>query len=436
MKNYPAQLPLEPLPAPPTVTVRVPGSKSITNRALPLAALLARAQTLTLTGCLHSEDTEVMVTALQQLGFGVQIDWPTGVATLHTPAAEPLIPATSADLFVANSGTTMRFLTALVALGHGIYRLDGIPRMRERPIADLLAALSAAGVAAQSVLVRGYPPVEIRAAGLAGGRLRVRGDVSSQFLTGLLLAAPFARQATTITVDGPMVSQPYIDMTVTMLRQFGIAVERPEPGIFQVPGQRTPPPATYAIEPDASAASYFLAAAAVTGGQVTVTGMDMGTLQGDALFADLLVEMGCNIELAPTGMTIVGRPLHGIRVDMNAISDTVMTLAVVACFAAGPTTIHNVAHIRHKETDRLSALATELRKVGVRIDERPDGLTITPGPLRGATLATYNDHRMAMSLALLGLRIPGIVIDQPGCVVKTYPGFWHDWEQLRQPTSA
>jgi 3-phosphoshikimate 1-carboxyvinyltransferase len=327
----------------------------------------------------------------------------------------------------------MRFQTALVALGRGRYRLDGVARMRERPIQDLLEALGQLGVTAISEPGTGCPPVIVDARGLPGGHARIRGQVSSQFLSGLLLVAPLAERPTTLEVVGELVSQPYVHMTVQMVRDFGGRVEEHGRQRFHFPaGQAALQSREYVIEPDASAASYFLAAAAVTGGEVTVAGLDRDrSLQGDVHFADVLAAMGCRVPRPSAGLTVRGGPLRGIDVDLNAISDTVMTLAAVACFADGPTTIRNVAHIRHKETDRLAALAAELRKVGAEVEEFVDGLRITPRPLHGAVLDTYNDHRMAMSLALIGLRVPGIVINNPGCVAKTYPHFWTDLELLR-----
>jgi 3-phosphoshikimate 1-carboxyvinyltransferase len=282
----------------------------------------------------------------------------------------------------------------------------------------------------------------LTANGLPGGSVSIKGDVSSQFLSGLLMATPFARGNVEITVDGPLVSRPYVDMTIRMLYQWRLRASESSPGRFVIPGnQRTAGPApgddgrgepgSYAIEPDASAASYFLAAAAITGGRVTVPGLTGHSLQGDVRFVDVLARLGCTVEYGDQALTVQGGPLTGIDVGMNDISDTVMTLAAVACFAKGSTTIRNVAHVRHKETDRIAALATELRKLGAGIEEFEDGLTIIPGPLHGACVDTYQDHRMAMSLALIGLRVPGVVINDPGCVAKTYPHYFTDLESLR-----
>ncbi len=437
MHDYPAELPVAPLTAAPAATVTVPGSKSITNRALVLAALASRSGPCTLLGALHSEDTEVMADSLTRLGFALDADWPAGRVTVGRNDTGRVIPADAADLYVANSGTSMRFIGAMVSLGQGRYRLDGVPRMRERPIQDLLRALDQVGVEAVSDTGTGCPPVTITARGWSGryGRaLKIRSDVSSQFLSGLLMAAGFAEGSTLLEPDGELVSVPYVTMTTEMMRSWGCDVFTHQPPRygFDIREKRlAPPPATYAVEPDASAASYFWAAAAVAGGRVTVAGLTRKSLQGDVRFVDVLAEMGCRVEECDSGITVHGGRLRGVDVDMNDISDTVMTLGAVALFADGPTTVRNVAHIRHKETDRIAALATELRKFGAAVEERDDGLTITPGPLRGAAVDTYNDHRMAMSLALVGLKVPGVVIRNPGCVAKTYPGFWGDLEKLR-----
>jgi 3-phosphoshikimate 1-carboxyvinyltransferase len=377
-----------------------------------------------------------MVEALGRLGYAIQPYWNEARIEIGMNQSGRLVPAREADLFVANSGTSMRFLTALVALGEGCYRLDGIARMRERPIQDLLTALAALGVRAQCDSPNGCPPVTLHANGMAGGSVVIRGDVSSQFLSGLLLAAPWMQQPLRVRVKGRLVSIPYVNMTLTMLQQWGIGVQASglDTGSnvdIGVELAATAGADHYQVEPDASAASYFLAAAAITGGEVGVTGLSLhASMQGDVAFAQCLIDMGCTL-VSPAPLTIRGGPLKGLDVDMNAISDCVMTLAVVACLAEGPTTIRNIAHIRHKETDRIHALAVELQRLGVGVEEWTDTLKITPAPLRPAAVDTYNDHRMAMSLALLGLRTPGITVKDPGCVRKTYPGFFQDLELLR-----
>jgi 3-phosphoshikimate 1-carboxyvinyltransferase len=430
----PATLAITPLPASATLNavVRPPGSKSITNRALVCAALAAGDSILH--GALDSDDTRVMVDSLQRLGLEVQQDLAS--ATIAVAGCGGRWPRREADLFVGNSGTTIRFLTAMLAIGDGQYRLDGVARMRERPIGDLIDALRSLGVDARSELGNGCPPVVLRAAGLPGGRTRVRGDISSQFLSGLLLAAPYAQRDLEIDVDGVLVSKPYVTMTLRVMESFGVAVEAPGLERFLIPaatryGERKYVGRGYAVEPDASAASYFWAAAAIAGGRVLVRGLNRDALQGDVRFVDCLERMGCDVEHSADGIAVTGGPLRGIEVDMNAISDTVQTLGAVALFADGPTTITGVAHIRHKETDRIGDLARELRKLGAAVEEFADGLRITPGPLHGAAIDTYDDHRMAMSLALPGLRIPGVQIRNPQCTAKTYPGFFQDLERLR-----
>jgi 3-phosphoshikimate 1-carboxyvinyltransferase len=404
-------------------TVRPPGSKSITNRALVCAALAEGRSTLT--GALASDDTQVMIQSLRRIGVGVESRELGALLVVDGTGGKFAAPPEGTELFAGNSGTTIRFLTAMLTLGDGRFRIDGVARMRERPIEDLLHALRQLGATVHSELATGCPPVVIDAAGLPGGTARVRGHVSSQFLSALLMAAPYAQRPVILRVEGPLVSQPYVRMTLGVMAAFGVRVaEADAQGILVPLGKYQV--RSYAIEPDASAASYFFAAAAITGGSVTVEGLSRESLQGDVAFVDVLARMGCNVTRASDRITVNGGPLQGINVDMNAISDTVQTLAAVALFADGPTTITGVAHIRHKETDRSAALATELRKLGATVEERTDGLCITPAPLHGASIATYDDHRMAMSLALVGLRVPGVAIENPSCVAKTYPRFFED----------
>jgi 3-phosphoshikimate 1-carboxyvinyltransferase len=308
--------------------------------------------------------------------------------------------------------------------------------MRERPIADLLDALTQLGANASSEMDIGCPPVSIHANGLPGGTAKIRGDISSQFLSGLLMTAPAARSPVELVVDGPLVSQPYVWMTLEVMRSFGAMCGADETlSNIGIDAPQKYRPTAYEIEPDASAASYFWAAAAITGGEVTVDGLSMSSLQGDVAFVDCLEKMGCEVRRSANSITVIGRPLHGVDVDMNAISDTVQTLSVVALFADGPTNIRDVAHVRHKETDRIAAVATELRKLGAQVEERPDGLTIHPGKHQPAAIDTYRDHRMAMSFALAGLRIPGVRINDPKCVEKTYPNYFDDLGALVRNSS-
>ncbi|MCX7431434.1 MAG: 3-phosphoshikimate 1-carboxyvinyltransferase [Planctomycetia bacterium] len=431
-------------PHPIVGSIRPPGSKSITNRALVCAAL-ARGESL-LTGVLDSQDTRVMAAGLAALGIGVIADWSRG--EVRVAGAGGTVPAAEATLDCAASGTTIRFLSAVCAIGHGTYRLDGTPRMRKRPIGDLLEALQSLGVDASAESPGGCPPVVIRSRGLQGGAASVRGSTSSQFASGLAMVAPCTSQGMQIQFAGTLVSLPYLDMTRRVMEAFGADCS-PEGDR----GWRIAPSGyqgrDYAIEPDASAASYFLAAAAITGGSVRVEGLSRRSMQGDVGFADALGRMGCTVawdDGPEESITVTGRAVRGIDIDMNAISDMVPTLAVVALFADGPTTIRNVAHIRDKETDRIGDLTCELRRLGATVEEHADGFTIapvarteaeSPGPggagLHGATVKTYDDHRMAMSLALVGLRVPGVLVADPACVGKTFP---HYWDRLDAITRA
>jgi 3-phosphoshikimate 1-carboxyvinyltransferase len=381
-------------------------------------------------GALNSEDTRVMIDGLRRLGVGIEVV--DGGKTLIVAGTGGEVPALEADLFCANSGTTIRFLTALATLGHGAFRLDGVERMRARPIGDLLEALNQLGADVRSENENGCPPVIVHANGLLGGTSTVRGGISSQFLSALLMAAPAARSHVELVIQGELVSQPYVKMTAGVMRAFGVDVDASgDLARFDIRAPQAYGGGRYVVEPDASAASYFWAAAAITGGEVTIAGLSSESLQGDVAFVDCLEQMGCEVRRDAGAITVVGRPLRGIDVNMNAISDTAQTLAVVALFANGPTTIRGVAHIRHKETDRIAALAAELRKLGAEVSEHEDGLTIEPGDLRPATIDTYNDHRMAMSFALAGLQFAGVRINNPRCVEKTYPRFFDDLELLR-----
>jgi 3-phosphoshikimate 1-carboxyvinyltransferase len=427
MPVYPPELTISPLTRPPKVKVRPPGSKSLTNRALIVAALAFGKSTLT--GALDSDDTRVMVDSLRKLGLDVQHE-PT-TSTIQIEGCKGKIPSKDAELFIANSGTSLRFLTALVAIGRGEYRLDGTARMQQRPVADLLVALNGLGANASSDLDTGCPPVTMRADGLKGGYAFVKGDVSSQFLSALLMTAPYAKETTTIEVEGVLVSRPYVAMTLDVMEAFGVRIGNHNYRRFNIaPSQYQARP--YAIEPDASAASYFFAAAAITGGTVTVEGLGTTSVQGDMGFVNVLEHMGCRVERSKESTTVTGpSELIAVDVDMNAISDTVMTLAVVALFAQGHSRIRNVGHIRHKETDRIAAVANELRKLGATVEEQPDGLVIfPPDRIQPAKIATYDDHRMAMAFSLVGLKAEGVTILDPGCVAKTYPDYWEDLAKL------
>lgn len=425
MVGMPDTILMTPVSGPILGTIRPPGSKSLTNRALVVAALAAGRSGLS--GVLDSQDTRVMIESLGRLGIDVVHDAAACTARIAGCAGRP--PARSADLWLENSGTSIRFLTALCTLGEGRFRLDGNARMRQRPIGNLARALNALGGDVVCEAGTDCPPVVVSAGGLPGGTATVAGSISSQYLSALLMAAPCARSTVELRIEGELVSQPYVAMTLGVMARFGVTVDADERGRYRITPQSYRA-AEYDIEPDASAASYFFAAAAITGGRVTVPGLSRNALQGDVRFVDVLEQMGCRVDWQSDAITVEGGRLRGIDVDMNAISDTAQTLAAVAVFAEGPTRIRNVAHIRHKETDRIAAVATELRRMGIAVDEHPDGLTIRPGPPRPATIETYDDHRMAMSFALVGLRATAIRIADPGCTAKTYPGYFDDLRAL------
>jgi len=432
---------VQPVSGPVVGTVRPPGSKSLTNRAL-VAAGLAVGESL-LGGCLESDDTRYMVEAWRALGAG--IDWPAAgehgapPVTARVRGTGGRIAPGPTELFVGNAGTAMRFMTAVVALGRGRYRLDGVERMRRRPIGDLLSTLAGLGVDARSAADNGCPPVVVQANGLPGGQVTLAGGTSSQFLSGLLLAAPYADAGVEIHLRGELVSKPYVDMTCRLMADFGVEVEYERHRTFYVAAPQSYVGRVYDVEPDATAASYFWAAAALTGGSVTVAGLSADSAQGDVGFVEVLRRMGCRTDASAGGLTVHGPGrLAGIDVDLNAMPDTALTLAVLALWADGETRIRNVANLRVKETDRLAALAAELRKFGARVDELADGLLIVPpAEPRAAAVATYDDHRMAMSFALAGLKVPGVEITGAECVSKTFPDYFdrlRDLVQRRQET--
>lgn len=374
-----------------------------------------------------------MRSALLQLGLGMSDA--DGVLTVQGLGG-PFTTGTALDLFLGNSGTCMRTLTALLCAGRGEFAVDGVARMRERPIADLIDALRP--ICGNTVVTyagqTGFPPLRISAEGLAGGRTRIKGNVSSQFLTGLLLSLPLCRGAVEVEVDGALVSAPYVDLTLRIMEAFGVKVGNRDFRRFdlaQPAGYRSP--GDYHVEPDASSASYFLAAGAIAGGEVEVRGIGRDSLQGEAKFAEVLAKMGARVEYGTDRVKVSkGKDgLRGIDVDMDSMSDTGMTLAVAALFAEGPTTIRNIGNWRVKETDRIKAMATELRKVGARAEEGPDWLTVhPPGKLSTAEIDTYDDHRMAMCFSLVSLGGIPITIRNPGCTRKTYPGYFNAFRAL------
>jgi 3-phosphoshikimate 1-carboxyvinyltransferase len=425
MRAYPDRYVLTPL-GPVDADVHVPGSKSITNRALLVAALADGRSSLT--GALVAEDATVMVDALRALGAGVEPD-AADPTTIVVDGVGGSWPAAAADLDLALSGTSLRFLTAAVALGQGRFRLDGTSRMRERPIGDLIAALRALGVRLHA-RGDGYPPVVVEAAGLPGGATTVAGDRSSQFLSGLLMAAPYAHGLVTVTVTGTLQSRPFVDLTIDVMRAFGVGVERDGYARFTVrPAAYRARP--FGVEGDATAAGYAWGLAAMAGGRVRVRNLGAGSHQGDGALLDVLGRMGCEVSRDAASSTLrapAGGLLRGGTFDLNDLPDQAQTLAVLALVADAPVEIVRVGNLRIKETDRLRALATELRRLGAEVEERDDALRVTPltAPPAPVAIDTYGDHRMAMAFALVGARWPGVSIREPGCVAKTYPGYFDD----------
>lgn len=422
---------LIPVARPVDRTVSLPGSKSLTNRALLVAALADGVSHID--RLLLADDTRYMLEALDMLGVGIQLDEARRRATITGCAG--LWPNGEADIFCGNAGTVMRFLTAACGTGCGAYRLDGVARMRQRPIAPLVDALRDLGAAIGYADREGYCPITIQPQGrLRGGRVHFRQPPSSQFISALLIAAPLAMGDVMIEIDCELPSKPYVAMTLGVMQAFGAAVVEDKMRHFVVPAPQRYTAARYAVEPDASAASYFFAAAAITGGRITVEGLGATSCQGDMVFVDVLERMGCRIERGVTETTVRGPAdgrLAGVDVDLNDAPDVAQTLAVLAAFADGPTHIRNVSNLRLKETDRLFALSKELGRMGVPTEMREDGLSILPdGPPTASAASTYDDHRMAMSFALAGLRLDGMVIRDADCVSKTFPGFFEIWARL------
>lgn len=418
---------IQPIPKPLNATIAVPGSKSYTNRAL-LVAAMARGVS-TLTGALFSDDTRYMSASLRKLGVKIDADEKRATFNVHGNGGD--IPVSSANLYIGNSGTTSRSLTAYVSLGHGKFVIDGDEPMRHgRPIADLLDALRQIGGSARTQFENGHLPVIIEADGLVGGKTRLDVSKSSQFLTALLLIAPYAKNGMEIEVVGKR-EMPYIDITRSVMAAFGVQVISEDYKFFRVEGGQQYQPRVYHIEPDASNASYFFAAAALTAGRVTVQHLHADSIQGDVQFLRILEQMGCQVTDSDAGITVTGpRQLKGIDVDMRTISDTALTLAAIAPFADSKVTIRNIEHTRWQETDRIHAMVTELRKLGVPVVEHQDGLEISPAPITPTAIDTYEDHRVAMAFSLVGLKANGIRINDPECVSKTFPNYFEVLEQL------
>lgn len=423
-------LTLSPPPGPIDCTVHLPGSKSLTNRAL-LAAALSRG-TSEIHGALFSDDTHCMLMALQELGIGLSADDLSG--KVRVDGFGGFFPQSDAKLHCGNAGTVIRFLLAACCASHGEYELYGDPRMRQRPIGQLVDALRDLGANIGYAGEEGFCPVTVKGGGLRSGTVVFDQPVSSQYVSAILMAAPLASGDVMIDVSRGMPSAPYVRMTLSVMEAFGIEAVNDQTRRFIVPAPQTYKATNYHVEPDASAASYFFGAAALTGGKVTVDRLGTLSTQGDVGFVRVLEKMGCRVESSKRSTTVIGPPegrLRGVDVDLNEMPDVAQTLAVIAAFAEGPTTIRNVANLRIKETDRLCGLATELGRMGVETEISDDGIVIRPGkPPVAARIHTYDDHRMAMSFALSGLRVDGVTIEDPGCVAKTFPGFFDTWHQL------
>jgi 3-phosphoshikimate 1-carboxyvinyltransferase len=409
--------------------INIPGSKSISNRAL-LLATLAKGTT-TLTNLLDSDDIRYMLASLKQLGIQYSLNDDKTVCVVEGNGG-PLVSADAQSLFLGNAGTAMRPLCAALTLGQGEFTLTGEPRMEERPIGDLVDALRQLGADVTYLKNDGFPPLTINATGLNGGDVDIAGDLSSQFLTALLMVAPLTKDSVNIKIKGELVSKPYIDITIALMKQFGVEVINHQYQRFEIKsGQQYVSPGKVLVEGDASSASYFLAAGAIKGGEVKVTGVGRLSIQGDVKFADALAQMGAQIEWGDDYIIARKSPLTAIEMDMNHIPDAAMTIATAALFAKGTTKLTNIYNWRIKETDRLAAMATELRKVGATVEEGHDYITITPPEtLHTAAIDTYNDHRMAMCFSMMAFAECGITINDPDCTSKTFPDYFSQFARL------
>ena len=427
MEQSPPALAIAPLQVPPNATVKLPGSKSITNRALVCAALASGESTLT--GALFADDTEAMVEAVRSLG--AEVSCVPGEATMRIRGTSGTVATPAGAVVDARmSGTTSRFLAPVLALSERPVTLDGHPQLRARPFGDLADALRRLGAHVEFPSGGDGLPMVI-CGPIRFAEAAVATDRSSQFLSGLMLAGPLVPGGLTLRIDRSAVSRPYVEMTAAVMRSFGAAVAV-EPSAVRVAGDGYAPVEGYAVEPDASGASYFWAAAAVTAGAVGVEGLGADSIQGDTRFVSLLRQMGASTEEVSGCTTVTGGPLRGVDVDLADMSDTAPTLAVVASLASTPTTVRGIGFVRGKESDRIAAVVSELRRCGVEARELADGFTVVPGPApAGARVRTYDDHRIAMAFSVLGLVVPGMQIEDPGCVAKTFPGFYDALETLR-----
>jgi len=408
--------------------VRIPGSKSVTHRAL-IAAGLANGESL-LEELLSCEDTLYTIDGLRQLGIKIS-NYRNKVKVLGTGGQFRPASGTK-DIYLGNAGTSYRLLLSTVALARGDFILTGTSRMQERPIGELVRALNKLGVEASYIGQDGFPPVFIKAKGIQGGKVEIEGNISSQYVSSLLLAGPYAEKDVEIKITGRLVSRPYVDITLDVMKKFGIQVNREGYRYFKIPSGQGYRPCRFIIEGDVSSASYFWAAAAVTEGTVATENIHPHiTRQGDIGFLSILEEMGCRVERRRDQVIVHGGVLSGIEADMSEMPDMVPTLAAIALFARGKTAIRNVPHLRHKESDRLKSIALEWDRLGGRVKELPDGLIIHGGSaLSGTVVNPHNDHRLAMGLAVVGLKVQGIKVKQESCVDKSFPEFWELWDRI------
>ena len=404
--------------------VSVPGSKSYTHRML-IAAALSDGM-CTIHNALASEDTRLTMEALRQMG--IQIDFHDNDVRVYGKGGR--LSGGNAAIHLGNSGTSMRLLSAVAALGKGTYTLTGTVRMQKRPIKDLLDALQQIGVKARSLNDNGCPPVEITGTTIRKDQVSINCQKSSQYLSALLLIAPCTQHGLEICVTGGPVSRPYVDLTIDLMNTFGLRLERDGYRRFNVPGRQIYRAGEYAVEADCSQAAYFWGAAAIGGADIKVLGVKADSAQGDIRFADLLRSMGCRVSKTSDGIAVAGGSLSAIEADLADMPDQVPTLAVVAAFATGTTVIKNVAHLKSKESDRLSATVTELKKMEIDATCTANDLVVKGGKPKGAIIDTYNDHRIAMSFAIAGLNVPGVCIRNEGCVEKSFPDFWQVFEGL------
>ncbi len=410
-------------------TVKIPGSKSLTHRAL-IAAGLAGGKSR-LKSVLSCEDTLYTASALRSLGIRIEFNQQDadvyGNGGVFAPSKE------EHEINLGNSGTSYRLLLSVAALASGKYIFAGTERMKQRPVAYLVDALKALGVDVNYMENEGFPPVLLNASGIEGGKVIIPGDISSQYISSILLSGPLAKNNISIEISGELVSKPYIDLTLDVMNAFGVRVEHDNYQHFTIPSGQVYKAREFVVEGDASSASYFWGAAAVTGGTVKTENIfPDNTRQGDMGLLDIFEKMGCSIKRENDSVTVTGGRLKGVDVDMGSMPDMVPTLAAAALFAEGKTTVYNVSHLKHKESDRIADTAKELRKIGARVDELDDGLVIYGGDkLKGAEIDPHDDHRLAMSFAMAGLKVPGIVISDENCVNKSFPTFWELWENIQ-----